>query len=735
MTPELAVDPSGEWPAIASDLEVKVARVVTWVLTAAFACVVLWEIGAPLVAGHYASSASMGIIADNMRRWGIVAPVWLYTAEPPDPSLYYCHHPFGIFWTTTILQAVFGRSDLTCRLAPAILSVLTVPLLSALGRALYRPLAGAVMAAFFVASPIALSFAQFNALEVPVIAWSTLALWGWVRSKSTGQRRHIAAMLVGSTMAMHADWPAFVLVGLVLGVDLLGLLFGRSKPKKRVVIGWALLGLSATLSGLLYLWLFSKWGMLQDLSTTYELRRGAEELTLRELIDGRSSWDEWMLTRAFFWLTPLGIVAALVRCGKLRRAAELVPVLVLAMAAVQYGLFRQGAWIHVFWPHYFALGFALAAGALVAFLAPVIARAVSRHRRLAGRGHLVTVAGALLVAMVIARDGIAMLIWARRTGGRFDERGLEISSGADDVAVLRALSAELPPEARIGLHESVGPTWAHTWALGGRVVDHDVALPYESDWAQDLVVADLRGLRPRAVERLLACCSVRVVDHLAIVTPGEASIRGEGLAEREPSPHERLLGAAFEPVRTIHPSPFSAWLVADHYGGATPEPSAEPRTTVELAIAYDAALAAGDPSKADGLRRAIEARLSGPAVVFDDETRLLGFEPVEGVAPRLVVVFAAAGPLPEKVAPRFRAKLVETPALSLARQHLGSLRDLGPQWLIAPSRWKASYLYTATVELLPRPGVEAYEMAMVSKGKGRAPRPVSGGEWVEVHRR
>lgn len=734
MPRELAPDPTGEWPSLASELETTLARVVTWAATIFFAVVVLWEIGAPLVAGHYASTASMGIIADNMRKWGIVAPVWSYTADPPDPSLYYCHHPFGIFWTTTVLQSLFGRSDVTCRLAPALLSIATVPLLSALGRALHRPLAGAVMAAVFVSLPISLSFAQFNALEVPVIAWSTLFLWGWARSKQTGRRRHVAAMVAGATLAVHADWPAFILVGLVLGLDLGALVFGPSKPRRALAVGWALLATTTVLSGMLYIALFSKYGMLEDLLASAELRRGGEEISLRQLLDGRSAWDEWMLTRVFFVLAPLGSVAALAQAVEQRRAIVLAPVLVMAMAAFQYGVFRQGAWIHVFWPHYFALGLALATGALAASASPVVARLAARSPKLKGRGHVIVLSAGVLLSALILPDGLDMLVWARRTGGRFDERGLFIETDAEDIALLRALSSELPPGATVGLHESLSPTWAHTWALGGRVVHHDVALPYESDTELDATVVDLRGLRPRAVDRLLGCCSVRVVGHLAVATPGPSRLSSDAFVEREPAFHERLFGAAFEPVRVIRPSAFPGWLVAAHHGGHVPELLDQPSTTTELAIAYDAALAAGQPARADGIRRELEGRLSGPPIVYDDDTRLLGFEHIGGVAPRVVLVFAASGPLPDKVAPRVRARLVEPPSFSLARQPEGATRDLGPKWLIAPSRWKPSWLYTATVDLLPRPGVEAYEITIESKGRGAAPRAVGGGEWNETFR-
>ena len=82
-------------------LEARVSRAVALVATVWFALAAAWELFGPLLAGHYASSASVGIIAENMLRWKIAGPVWEYTAARPPPSAYYCHHPWGIFWATT----------------------------------------------------------------------------------------------------------------------------------------------------------------------------------------------------------------------------------------------------------------------------------------------------------------------------------------------------------------------------------------------------------------------------------------------------------------------------------------------------------------------------------------------------------------------------------------------------------------------------------------------------------
>src|SRR5262245_34580939 len=112
---------------VADRLEERVSRAVLWAATLWFTLAAAWEMFGPMLAGHYASSASVGIVAENMLRWGIAGPVWEYVQARPGPSAYYCHHPWGIFWTTAVLMKLFGRHDFICRLAPVLLSVMTPP--------------------------------------------------------------------------------------------------------------------------------------------------------------------------------------------------------------------------------------------------------------------------------------------------------------------------------------------------------------------------------------------------------------------------------------------------------------------------------------------------------------------------------------------------------------------------------------------------------------------------------
>src|SRR5262249_52270063 len=155
----------------------------------------------------------------------------------------------------------------------------------------------------------------------------------------------------------------------------------------------------------------------------YAMRSAGNELSLAEVLASRRYWIELSFTPIAIALGKIAAAVALLRAIVLRRAFETLPLMVLGMAVVQYVVFKQGADIHVVWPHYFAAFFALGMGALAASVAGLlqIARAGPRAGSLA-------LALLLLPVFLIARDGIPALRYAHATGGRFNEKGLLIDS-------------------------------------------------------------------------------------------------------------------------------------------------------------------------------------------------------------------------------------------------------------------------------------------------------------------
>src|SRR5258706_16403816 len=73
-----------------------------------FAMVAMWGLFGPVLAGHYGTMTAFGIAAENMLRWKVWGPVAAYALQAPSPGEYYCHHPWGNFWITTVLVGVFG---------------------------------------------------------------------------------------------------------------------------------------------------------------------------------------------------------------------------------------------------------------------------------------------------------------------------------------------------------------------------------------------------------------------------------------------------------------------------------------------------------------------------------------------------------------------------------------------------------------------------------------------------
>jgi len=182
-----------------------VCKGVALVASVVFAACSFWELADTFSAGHFAASSAVCTAGENMWQWGILAPVTHHTLRAPVPSEYYCHHPWGIFWVSALFMKVFGHHAWACRLPAVLESSLVPPLLYLACRALWTPLAGAVAAVSYAAVPIALGFADMNALEVPVIFGTVLAVWGYARFRQTYLRRFLALALGGLGFAICCD--------------------------------------------------------------------------------------------------------------------------------------------------------------------------------------------------------------------------------------------------------------------------------------------------------------------------------------------------------------------------------------------------------------------------------------------------------------------------------------------------------------------------------------------------
>ncbi|APR86462.1 Dolichyl-phosphate-mannose-protein mannosyltransferase [Minicystis rosea] len=720
---------------VADPLEERVARIVVRIATAWFVLAAAWEMFGPLLAGHYASSASMGIIAENMLRWHIPGPVWEYTRTRPGPEMYYCHHPWGIFWTTAALMKLLGRHDYLCRLAPVLFSAATPPLLYAIGRAIWRPAAGAVAAAAFVVLPITLAFAHFNALEVPVIAWSLLGLWGFVRLTQTGRRRHLVAALGGMLLALHADWPGFMLAGAMLGFGLLrGFvardLFGPIRHERRYAAWWVGSATLAVVTLLLYLLLFKHSNKLGDLFGSYDQRAAGNGGSLASVLAARRYWIELSFTPIAIFLGKVAAVICVLRLLVLRREHEVIPLAVLAMATAQYVVFKQGADIHVFWPHYFGAYFALAMGALVATLAPLFARITA----LRSRAPIVALGVGLVPLFAILRDAVPALRYARETGGRFNEKGLVIDSDGDKAAFLRHLDPVLPKTAVIGMHEGMKATWSQVWTLGGRLIAANKPAPSRTRGHGSIYLADTRYMLSEVQGQLARDYHVTAVGPLWMIdenTPS-APIDASSFVEREPSLAEWYFISGTEPHRDVASDPFLTWELRTHFGQPADPPSVEPVTLEQKRIAHNIAVATGNPARAAALRGEIEQALTRVNAAYDDGTKLIGTTFHEGARSLLTIWIEAGGPTQADVQLTVRSKVTARAPWSLTLADPTD-REVGLPLAIAPQRWKKGFLYADPVSIRKRPGTEVFRASFWVRGPGTAPKRVGpGGPAVEV---
>jgi hypothetical protein len=718
----------------------KVARVVVIVASGWFAFTAFWGLFAIPGGGHLgAGSAANVMAAEQMVKWHIIYPAWgWYDGQPPLKTAYICHHPFGQYWVPAVFLAVFGHRDFVVHLPAALMSAALPPLLYGIAREKWGPAAGAVAAASYVVIPIAVGFSQFLNLETFCIFGALLFFWGHTRHMVTGRRRYLYASLAGLCFACAGDWAGYLLVAPMLGWALLRayVLPARWTPRfQRLPYArwWALSVAIAVGSLVLWFLLFQHAGQLADWIIAGEGRGGGDTSKVQEALDGRKNWLQFSFTPLAMLLGKIAAPVCLLRFLVTRRDEETYSLSLLFGASAQYIGFKQGADVHIFWPHDFAPYIALALAQLVhavgAAVGFVVQHFAAQGRRLApALAAWVTLALGMAPVLAMAHDGVSSLWVWRRTGGRYDDNGNIIRSHIDMLRVLELVVNPVTLRGTpIDTHPSAQWGWEHMWKYQG--VGNDASVPLAatpSAASHPFWIARGSGMSTDEQRTLVKRAHVRIYGDTWLVDQREpnAPLDAYSLNEREPNPVEWLLFDPTELHRSVGaaPDPWLTWEWRTHLGQDAPAPTGVPVTLDQMRIAHNVAVLRGDEAAAGRWQAALEARLDRTvATRYDSGLKLLGVRLLGGVEPRVETWFEVGKPFTGDDYFAVKSSIERRATLSLIPPDTTD-RELGWPEPLPVRSWKPRCIYVTTTVLNHRIGVEHYTGRWVTRGSNQVPR-------------
>jgi hypothetical protein len=714
----------------------RVSRGAALVACVWFAFAAVWGSAQIPGAGHIdGGSAATTLLAFPIVHWHSVYPSTdIFGTSPPLPTTYYCHHPFGVHYLAALALFLFGNRDFVVHLPTVLMSMAIPPLLFSIAKKHWGVPAGAAAACGYVAVPIAVGFANYQNLETMCIFGTLLFFWGL-------SYQRMAASLAGVVFVCFGDWVGYLLIAPVLGWVFLRAFVLPAWWTPRFNFAWharwwAACVVIATGTAVLWIGLFYKADKIADWLGSAEMRGGGQASPLRAALEARKDWIDFSFTPLAISLGKVMAPLCLIRAVVLRRDSEFYALSVLFGALVQYTVFKRGADVHIFWPHYFAAYFALALGQLTATIAFVAQRAAQRSlpREAARWGGWLALGLGLAAPIAMAPDAVRSLSLWRRTGGKYDDHGSPFRSEIDILYVVKSIiTPRTPAGAWIDQHPTMPLSWEHHWA--GMRNAHQSAQPavMSSDAAHHPVwYARPSDLGTDEQVSIAAAAHVEAYGDAWVVNQGvgPGPIDAWRVRKREPNPFEWLVYGGWEPVRSIDPAPdpLLTWEWRVHFGQAAAPPVAQPTDSLDdLRILQNAAVFRGEAANATELRRRIVTQLDHTVTAdFDQGIRLLGVRVTRGVRPCVEAWFQASGPTAGRAAFTVRS-VVEAPASFSLIPANKTERDMGvlpPE--ISTKIWRSGFLYRIEIVLNHRIGRERYWGYWVPLDGAPAPRRIDG---------
>jgi hypothetical protein len=305
-------------------------------------------------------------------------------------------------------------------------------------------------------------------------------------------------------------------------------------------------------------------------------------------------------------------------------------------------------------------------------------------------------------------DAVRTLRWARKSGGRFNEKGLIIHPDLDKSAVFSELSRTLPADATLGVDGSMKPSYWMDFTLERPVTYAPAPRPGRektTHFALDARFTPRETLRSLAREyAVLAYGPYWIAD----TNDAPEAIVGLALVRREPGLFERSFVSSNHALWDVEPSPYWTWELRAHFDVEPNAVPAVPPRVDERRAAYNAAVASGDSALVASRRAELLAGIDRRAArAFSHGVRLLGVRLEQGASDVLSVYFEASGPLSDDATFNIVSVVEEAPQWSLVpRDELPW--NVGMPFALPPSLWRRGFVYESVTELMRRPGRERY---------------------------
>jgi hypothetical protein len=716
----------------------RVCLAIVALVTVFYAGASAWEALGPLECGQFCAMSYLGIAGENMLKWRNFAVVINYTAVSPTQAQYYSHHPYGPAVVAAACQALFGHNSFSIHAPAIIYGVLIPPLLYGLSRAIWGPVAAAVTTVIFALVPINLAFAKFGLYELTTIFWGLLYAWGTIRLWQTWRARYLVAAIMGVIGLCQADWigcgvaGAFATFAFVRAYVLPRRWVGNIQDREHAQWFAATV---ATTGGtiLLYVVLFAKSGHLPDLLGSFESRSTGASTPLSEVF-GQQRWMriQWTLPVMTLWAVAIAVPLGLVRTF-LVSAVEVVQPIWFLCAAVQYLIFKQGADVHIFWPHMFGTSVALACGCLVAQAAAfrewLVSRVGAPSRSKLNAGLMIAGVSALgLYAIVLGRMGLAQLRQSHLTCGQFDEGGEFIWSYRNASTFTDWAMHDIPQSFDLALHTSFAGApnleytarrVVHTMPEMQPTTSNDLdryELAFAGLISPGQMTAWAQNFAPEIAGPFWKIDRARPREPLNVYQ----------YVEREPTLLESFFITGTDAVRSIGPiDPYGTWEWRRSLSiTPNPPPSSAPSSFDELRIAHNVAFDRKDLTLARNLRDDLKTRLTEVKEAhFSDDIQLVGWRIEEGAVPIATLLWETGpGFVPFDGEFHVRSKIGRPPRLWASATDFHE-KEVAPKDALRPPLWKAGFLYSQRFVVVHRIGEEKYRGFFTSNDATPAPRP------------